>query len=585
MNKNEKLEKTKRLEFSKKKYKFEKLKNASSLQDIAYLLGYKPSALSYILYVIPNDVKYTIYEIKKKSGGVRIINAPIPELKSLQKQLSLLLNDCFDIINYDKKSLSHGFRNNHSILTNAEKHKNKKYVFNIDLKDFFPSFNFGRVRGFFIKDNNYKLNSKVATIIAQIACYNNELPQGSPCSPIISNIIGNIIDIKMVNLAKKNKCTYSRYADDITFSTNIKKFPENIAFHINEKNWDVGKKLEAEINKAGFLINKNKTSMQFKTSRQITTGLVVNEKVNIKKEYYKIARSMCNRLFTKGEFYVKIKNPKINVLGKEQKEYIEKKGSLNQLEGMLSFLYLVKFPHYIQCCSEKERPSSITKLYRKFLFYKYFISLEKPLIISEGKTDIIYLKNALKNIKIDYTDLIKKEKDEIVYNINFLNISKNFMEIFDIGEGSSGILTLLNFYNSYMRHYKDIVIKHPVIILLDNDDGANKIKSRMKEQLKESLKGSIDASKYYNFTDNLYIIFAPDDKKGSIEDLFDSETLETIIDDKKFNPLKDFNKEIEYSKIIFANKVVKIKQKSINFENFSIIFDKFVSIINAYAKK
>ena len=79
--------------------------------------------------------------------------------------------------------MSHGFRRHYSIITNARRHKRRRYVLNLDLQDFFPSFSFGRVRGFFIHNNSFKLNEKVATIIAQIACHENVLPQGSPCSP------------------------------------------------------------------------------------------------------------------------------------------------------------------------------------------------------------------------------------------------------------------------------------------------------------------------------------------------------------------------------------------------------------------
>ena len=98
-------------------------------------------------------------------------------------------------------------------------HVGSKYVLNIDLQDFFDSFNFGRVRGFFIKNRNFQLNPDVATVIAQIACYDNKLPQGSPCSPVITNLISHSLDIRLASLAKKYKCTYTRYADDITFST------------------------------------------------------------------------------------------------------------------------------------------------------------------------------------------------------------------------------------------------------------------------------------------------------------------------------------------------------------------------------
>ena len=82
---------------------------------------------------------------------------------------------------------------------------------NIDLQDFFPTFNFGRVRGFFIKDQDFAVPEKVATVIAQIACHEGSLPQGSPCSPLITDMIAHILDVRLVQLAKANRLTYSRY--------------------------------------------------------------------------------------------------------------------------------------------------------------------------------------------------------------------------------------------------------------------------------------------------------------------------------------------------------------------------------------
>jgi hypothetical protein len=137
--------------------------------------------------------------------------------------LSDLLQNCIEEINQRQKwkdQLAHGFKRKRSIMSNALKHQKRRYVFNIDLQDFFPTINFGRVRGFFIKDVNFMLHPKVATILAQIACYDNGLPQGAPSSPVISNLVGQILDIRLCKLASENGCTYSRYADDITFSTN-----------------------------------------------------------------------------------------------------------------------------------------------------------------------------------------------------------------------------------------------------------------------------------------------------------------------------------------------------------------------------
>ncbi|QIE28981.1 Reverse transcriptase (plasmid) [Caballeronia sp. SBC1] len=209
-----------------------RIKSDTSLRDVANTLGFKPKALAYVIHGMSDEYKYHQFDIPKKTGGIRSINAPSPELKNLQKRLSILLQDCIDEINKEKKiegTLSHGFRRGYSSITNAASHRKRRYVFNLDLNDFFASINFGRVRGFFIKNRNFELDETVATILAQIACFKNSLPQGSPCSPVISNLIGHALDIGLAKLAHHNSCYYSRYADDITFSTNERIFPSAIA--------------------------------------------------------------------------------------------------------------------------------------------------------------------------------------------------------------------------------------------------------------------------------------------------------------------------------------------------------------------
>ena len=122
------------------------------------------------------------------------------------------------------------------------------------MDNFFPSINFGRVYGFFIKDKNFCLSPKIATVIAQITCYENHLPQGAPTSPIVSNLIAKILDIHLLKLAKKYNLTYTRYADDLTFSYNGKHFPEAISFFQNDK-WEIGEELKSIITRSGFILN------------------------------------------------------------------------------------------------------------------------------------------------------------------------------------------------------------------------------------------------------------------------------------------------------------------------------------------
>lgn len=283
------------------------LKGATTLDDLAAVLGYKPSSLAYIIYKLPAQHKYKKFTIPKSGGGNREICAPNEPLKTLQRRLANVLYACRDEIDAasGRASLSHGFRRKHSIITNARRHKRRRYVFNLDLKDFFPTFNFGRVRGYFIHNNNFKLNDKIATIIAQIACYENVLPQGSPCSPIIADMIAHLLDVRLVQLAKKNKLTYSRYADDLTFSTSHRDFPPSVAAPsaTGSPLWGLGADLQKAIQDAGFAVNPAKTRMQFRMSRQLVTGLTVNAKVNIRPEYYRWARAMCHTLFATGSYY------------------------------------------------------------------------------------------------------------------------------------------------------------------------------------------------------------------------------------------------------------------------------------------
>ena len=186
------------------------LRSISSKPEFAKALNISPKFLTHTLYVVRPENQYHTFNIDKKSGGQRVINAPSDELKSLQLALSKLLSECMSEINSSKypksqsaspklkknkvdsdytakvlkikipnaairqPSLSHGFTKDRSIITNAMMHIGKKNVLNIDLEDFFDSFNFGRVRGFFIKNKDFQLNSEVATVIAQIACHENK---------------------------------------------------------------------------------------------------------------------------------------------------------------------------------------------------------------------------------------------------------------------------------------------------------------------------------------------------------------------------------------------------------------------------
>jgi len=245
--------------------KLAQLKGAQTLPQLARVLGVKPESLSYVLYWTPPERKYETFDIPKKGGGWRTITAPKSRLKMIQTKLADLLSEIQTELEKSRTRrhcvLAHGFKEKFSIVTNAAAHRNKRYVFNADIKDFFPSINFGRVLGFFAKDRNFELRTNVATIIAQIACHNNELPQGSPCSPVISNLITHVLDIHLNRVARAGRCTYTRYVDDLTFSTNEKEFPISIArLNAGSKDiWAAGDALVRHVYRSGFKLNHDKT--------------------------------------------------------------------------------------------------------------------------------------------------------------------------------------------------------------------------------------------------------------------------------------------------------------------------------------
>jgi RNA-directed DNA polymerase len=195
----------------------------TTLEELALAVGVSLRALKFYLFVASDDLKYTQFAIPKKSGASREISSPAPGLKAIQQQIGSLLQRV-----YKAPAPAHGFVPARSTITNARWHLRQKFVLNVDLKDFFPSINFGRVRGLLIA-KPYCLQPAIATFIAKICCHKNALPQGAPTSPIISNMICSRLDRQLLKLAKERRCIYTRYADDLTFSTSMPRFPAGLA--------------------------------------------------------------------------------------------------------------------------------------------------------------------------------------------------------------------------------------------------------------------------------------------------------------------------------------------------------------------
>ncbi len=567
-----------------------KLQAAKSLDDVAALLGFKPASLAYILYRMPEAKKYTWFEIPKRSGDMRKIMAPDVKLKLLQRRVANLLYLCLadiDKAGKPRRPVSHGFARSLSIVTNASVHKRRRYVLNLDLKDFFPSINFGRVRGMLIKDKRFQLEPKVATIIAQIACHDNVLPQGSPCSPVISNIIAHLLDIRLVRLAKSNRCTYSRYADDITFSTGLKEFSADLATPIvgSAGEWVLGGVLTKEIQKAGFEINDMKTRMQVRGSRQVTTGLLVNEKVNIRPEYYRDARAMCWSLFNTGTYYRMI--PATLAGGKPGDPDVKNvPPTLAQMQGILGHIHYVRDAiDRRDTVEKKKQPTATRSLFARFLFYKNFVNLDKPLVIPEGKSDSIYLRAAIEKLTAFHPKLGTIEDGKLKSAARFMNYSRMIHDVLQLGGGTGDFKHLIRTYKDKLNTFRHRPLAHPVILLIDNDNGANELFKFLKSSGTLGISHS-SSDPFYRLAENLYLVKTPETgAKGitCIEDLFDKSLTNTKIDGKMFDPDKRHGEPGKYGKVVFAEKVVRPNAATIDFLKFSTLLDRLTAVLDDYA--
>lgn len=210
---------------------------------------------------------YHEFYIPKKSGELRCIEAPIDELKNYQIWIKENILDVFTVSDYAK-----GFKKGSSIYNNAIIHVNKELVINLDLKDFFPSIKYNKVFSLF---NYFGYTKEVSHLLTKLCTNsNNVLPQGSPASPSISNLVSLKLDKRLSALAKSANASYSRYADDITFSgAKSIKYILPLVFRI--------------VFEEGYVINERKTRLQYSYNRQEVTGLIVNKKLSLPKEKIK----------------------------------------------------------------------------------------------------------------------------------------------------------------------------------------------------------------------------------------------------------------------------------------------------------
>ncbi len=305
--------------------------------DVAELLEVPNKFLCSILRKGGDRAQYNHFKIPKATGGYRKISSPPKNLSILQKKLAAIL-----LAAHSPKPSSHAFLKDRSIRTNAEPHCGCRNVLNLDLKDYFPTIHIGRFIGILIAPP-YRLGRQASYTIAQI-CFEHDgrLPQGGATSPIVSNMVTKSLDDSLQNLAASSGCKYTRYADDITFSTTRTSMPSELS-RIDKDTGKVrvGGALKDAIDKASFKINYKKVRLQTSLHTQRVTGITVNEFPNLRRSYINNVDSILQGWAKYG--YEKAYKHYIAKCGLDP-SCLKKKPSLlkNVLAGKLTFLEMVR---------------------------------------------------------------------------------------------------------------------------------------------------------------------------------------------------------------------------------------------------
>lgn len=256
-----------------------------NIDDLENELNLSPSLM---LLLTRNSVKYKYrkFVIPKRSGGKREIYAPVYSLKIVQRWI-------LENILYKAKprDCCYGFIKGQSnpLRGNANKHKNNLFILKMDLHDFFPSISSKRVYGIFA---SLGYNGTVSTLLTNICCCDDKLPQGAVTSPYLANLVCDEMDLRLLKYCNKRDITYTRYADDLTFSCNNSEVLKKV-FHM----------LIMIINDEKFIVNKHKIHFMTPKCGKIITGVTIaNEELKAPKRMKKLVRSMIHRAIMTGDY-------------------------------------------------------------------------------------------------------------------------------------------------------------------------------------------------------------------------------------------------------------------------------------------
>lgn len=267
---------------------------------------------------------------QKKNGKLRDIAEPLPSLKEIQYWI---LNEI--LLKLEVSKYSKAYVKGSSIKQNAKFHRNQRVVLTMDIKDYFDTIKIDEVKTFL---NEIGYDYEVVEVLSTVMCLYNCLPQGSPTSPYLSNLITKKIDDELSTLATSYGIRFTRYADDITFSGDF-----NVGVIINKAREIIGK--------FGFQINDDKIRAQEQHEQQLVTGIVVNStKMQVAKKRRKDVRQQM--------YYIK----RFGLENHLSKRKITKSNFLSHLLGVINFILFIN-PNDSEVLGYKKEIYSIIKEY------------------------------------------------------------------------------------------------------------------------------------------------------------------------------------------------------------------------------
>lgn len=302
---------------------------------------------------------YRCFAIPKKDGSKRFIEDPQQPLKKILQKLNTALQCGYFC---HKTHAAFGFLINpdddpdpRNILTNAQRHLGKPWLLNVDYEDFFHSVSIHAVTNLLLSDY-FSFDEPTALLLAQLTTYNGRLPMGAPTSPVLSNWTARPLDTELLEWSHRYGYTYTRFADDLTFSRQTPIEPQ----HVQE--------IRAISTVNGFTFNEQKLKICSPAVPKSVTGLMVGEKeVRLPDEFVKELEAEIQKLKTVMEIQYRT--------GKAQSVWVEE--FREQLVGHLRFASFIlgdDHPEYRRLCRQLDEAEQPAESYdsTSWLNFNYF---------------------------------------------------------------------------------------------------------------------------------------------------------------------------------------------------------------------